>query len=89
MGLSIILGFLAIRRGNVGQHQDWMRRGYAIGLGAGTQALTQLPLLLLFGPPDHFGLALMMGGAWALNLAVPEWLIQRRRRGAGRRLATA
>lgn len=89
MGLSIILGFLAIRRGNVGQHQDWMRRGYAIGLGAGTQALTQLPLLLLFGPPDHFGLALMMGGAWALNLAVAEWLIRRRRRGMGRRLATA
>ena len=57
-----------------------MRRAYAIGLGAGTQALTQLPALLLFGPPDHLRLALMMGAAWGINLAVAEGLIWRRRK---------
>lgn len=88
MALSLILGFAAIRRRDVGRHQDWMRRAYAIGMGAGTQAVTQLPLLLIFGPPDHLSLALMMGEAWGINIAVAEWLI-RRRRGAPRRLAAA
>ena len=46
MAVSIVLGCLAIRRRDVAAHQDWMRRAYGIGMGAGTQALTQLPLLL-------------------------------------------
>lgn len=79
MAVSIVLGFTAIRRRNVSQHQAWMRRAYAIGQGAGTQALTQLPLLLLFGKPDELTLALLMGAAWVLNLAVAEWLIRRQR----------
>lgn len=77
MALSIVLACLAIRRGDVINHQVWMRRGYAIGLGAGTQALTQIPPLLIFGPPDELTLALMMGAAWMLNLAISEWLIRR------------
>ena len=76
MALSIFLGYLAIRRRDVTRHQNWMRRAYAIGLGAGTQALTQLPPLLLFGAPGELTLALMMGAAWVLNLAVAEWLIR-------------
>jgi uncharacterized membrane protein len=82
MALSIVLGYRAIRRREVIRHQAWMRRAYAIGLGAGTQALTQLPLLLLFGAPDERTLALMMGAAWALNLALAEWLIRRQRMAA-------
>lgn len=86
MALSIVLGALAIRRREVAQHQSWMRRAYAIGLGAGTQALTQLPLLLLFGAPNGLTLALMMGAAWVLNLGVAEWLIRRDRGAATRAL---
>ena len=80
MATSLLLGFVAIRRGDVSTHQDWMRRAYAIGLGAGTQAVTQLPPLLLFGPPDAMTLALLMGAGWGINIAVAEWLIRRRRR---------
>ena len=65
-----------------------MRRAYAIGLGAGTQALTQLPLLLLFGTPNELTLALMMGAAWVVNIAVAEWLIRRARVAATRVVAT-
>jgi uncharacterized membrane protein len=36
MVVSIVLGFAAIRRGDVIRHRAWMMRGYAIGLGAGT-----------------------------------------------------
>ena len=79
MAASIVLGYLAIRRRNVERHQDWMRRAYAIGMGAGTQALIQLPMLLAFGAPDDLSRALMMGAGWAINVAVAEWLIARRR----------
>lgn len=88
MVVSIVLGFLAIRRRDVALHQDWMRRAYAIGLGAGTQALTQLPLLLIFGAPKPMTLALMMGAAWVLNLAVAQWLILRQREAARRAAAS-
>lgn len=79
MAASIVLGFLAIRRGKVSVHQAWMRRAYAIGMGAGTQALTQIPLVMILGKLDAMTLALAMGGAWVLNLAVAEWLIIRQR----------
>lgn len=79
MALSILLGVLAIRQRDVARHQNWMRRAYAIGMGAGTQALTQLPPLLLFGTPNELTLALMMGAAWLVNLGVAEWLIRRER----------
>ena len=78
MALSIVFGYLAIRRREVARHQDWMCRAYAIALAAGTQAVTQLPLLLLFGAPGELTLALMMGAAWVANLAAAEWYIRGR-----------
>jgi hypothetical protein len=39
MILSITLGYISIRRRNVTQHQAWMTRAYAIGMGAATQVL--------------------------------------------------
>lgn len=87
MALSIVWGVLAIRRRDVVQHQAWMRRAYAIGMAAGTQAVTQLPLRLFIGTPDELTLALMMGGAWVVNLAVAEWFIRRERAAATPRQA--
>jgi hypothetical protein len=54
-----------------------MLRGYAIGMGAGTQVVTHLPWILLVGQPSEGPRAVMMIGAWALNLAVAEWIIRR------------
>ncbi len=78
MVASLGLGFAAIRRGDVARHRAWMTRGYAIGLGAGTQALTQLPWILAVGPLGTLSKALMMLAAWVINLAVAEWVIRRR-----------
>jgi uncharacterized membrane protein len=75
---SIVLGFTAIRRGDVRRHRAWMMRGYALGLGAGTQALTLLAGELIAGPPSELSRALLMGAAWAINLAVAEWAIRKR-----------
>jgi hypothetical protein len=54
-----------------------MIRGYAIGQGAGTQAVTQAPWILLVGPPNAFVTALLMGAGWAINLVVAERIISR------------
>jgi uncharacterized membrane protein len=84
MALSIVLGFAAIRRRDIAQHQAWMVRGYAIGLGAGTQVLTHLPWALLVGEPHGLSRALLMAAGWVINLAVAERIIRRRRPGQPR-----
>jgi uncharacterized membrane protein YozB (DUF420 family) len=78
MLVSIVLGFTAIRRGNVRGHRAWMMRAYAIGLGAGTQMFTGLFASFLVSPPTELSRALQDGAGWAINLAVAEWAIRRR-----------
>lgn len=78
MIVCIVLGFGAIRRGDVTRHRAWMMRGYAIGLGAGTQVLTLLAGELIAGPPGELNRALLMGAAWVINLAVAERAIRKR-----------
>jgi uncharacterized membrane protein len=78
MVASIVLGFTTIRRGDVRRHRAWMTRGYALGLGAGTQVLTLAAGEVILGPPSELGRALLMGAAWAINLLVAEWAIRRR-----------
>jgi hypothetical protein len=77
MVLSIILGYISIRRRDVNQHQAWMTRAYAIGMGAGTQVLTGMVGALTLGEVNEFENALLMGAAWVINLAVAEWSIHK------------
>lgn len=77
MTLFIVLGFAAIRRRDIARHRAWMMRGYALGLGAGTQALTHLPWFLFPGIQGELTRALLMGAGWTINLAVAEWIIRR------------
>jgi uncharacterized membrane protein len=88
MVMSIVLGFAAIRRGDVMRHRAWMTRGYALGLGAGTQVLTLAAGALIAGPPSELSGALLMGAGWVINLAVAEWAI-RKRPAAPARMASA
>lgn len=78
MIVSIVLSFVAIRRRDVTRHRAWMMRGYAIGLGAGTQALILMAGEMIAGKPSELSRALLMGAAWVINLAVAEWAIRRR-----------
>lgn len=82
MVASIGLALLAIARRDYSAHGAWMIRGYAIGLGAGTQVLTHGVLYLIGGPIDELGIAAAMGAGWAVNVAVAERSIRRR---SGRR----
>ena len=78
MAVSIVLALYAIRRRDFASHGAWMIRGYAVGLGAGTQVLTHLPwFVLVDGRPGELPRALMMGAGWVINLVVAEWIIRR------------
>jgi hypothetical protein len=79
MAASIVLGLLAVRRRDFARHGDWMTRAYALGLGAGTQVVVLLPWMLLAGPAGELTRAVLMGAAWAVNLAVAEYVIRARR----------
>jgi len=79
MLISIVLGAFAARRRDYPRHGEWMMRGYAIGLGAGTQVFTHIPWMLFFGVPDELTRALLMAAGWVINIIVVEWIIYRRR----------
>ncbi|MHA7282777.1 DUF2306 domain-containing protein [Arthrobacter sp. TMS2-4] len=80
MALSLLLGVRAVIRGDIRAHGAWMTRAYAIGLGAGTQALILILPELLGSPPGVTLRALLMGAGWLVNLVVAEVVIRRRER---------
>lgn len=80
MIVAMVLGFVAIRRREIAQHRAWMMRGYAIAMGAGTQAVFFLIWVIPFGEPGVTLRALLMGAAWVTNLAVAERIIRRANR---------
>ena len=49
----LVLGVVAIRRRDVVTHSAWVTRGYAIGQGAGTQALIFAPWTLVIGVTER------------------------------------
>lgn len=78
MTTEILLGFWALRQGDLVRHGAWMLRAYALGLGAGTQVLTHLPMLLGAVEPTPLANAVAMGGGWLLNALVAEWILRTR-----------
>ena len=90
MAVSIIVGFSAIRGGDVARHQAWMTRAYALAMGAGTQVFTQGIGKAVFGTGE-LATDLSLGTGWAINLAVAEYVIHRQgsRRQSARRTIQA
>ncbi|GLZ60645.1 DUF2306 domain-containing protein [Micromonospora sp. NBRC 107095] len=78
MAGAILLGLAAVLRRDIDRHRRWMVRGYAIGLGAGTQAFTHAPYLIAVGDqPDGNVRAGLVVAGWLINLAVAEWYLRR------------
>jgi uncharacterized membrane protein len=78
MVAALVLAVVGVRRRDFALHRDWMMRGYALGIGAGTQVLTTLVWVVPFGTPSPGVRTVLMGAGWAINLAVAEWFIRRR-----------
>jgi hypothetical protein len=78
MAVCIVLGFTAIRGGDVARHRAWMTRAYALALGAGTQVITLGVGQAVFGS-NELATDLGLGAGWVINLAVAEYVIRRQR----------
>ncbi len=74
---AICLGFAAILRRDFIHHSAWMTRAYALGLGAGTQVLTGLPLII-FQLGSDTTVFIHMAAGWTINFIVAEWIIHKR-----------
>lgn len=71
MMFSIVRGIVSLLRHEHAAHGAWMLRGYALGMGAGTQVLTHLPwFLFVGGRPGEGSRAVTMGLAW---ISTPSW----------------
>jgi Predicted membrane protein (DUF2306) len=80
MAVSLCLGLAAAVSRDIPVHRAWMMRAYALGLGAGTQALTHLPWFLFPSIQGEVARTVLMGAGWAINIAIAEWFIARERR---------
>lgn len=79
MTVSIVRGVASLWRHEYAAHGAWMLRGYALGMGAGTQVLTHLPWFVFVGGRPGEGIrAVMMGLAWIINAVVAEYVIRTR-----------
>ena len=78
MAAALVLGFVTVRRRDFAAHRAWMLRAYAIGQGAGSQAVLFGIWTAAAGEPDVPTRALIMGAAWTLNLVVAEYIIRRK-----------
>jgi hypothetical protein len=78
MIVAIAWGAVALGRRDFVRHGRWMLRAYAVGMGAGTQALILLPWTLLVGEPGPGVNGLLMGAGWVVNLVAAEWIVRRR-----------
>ncbi|MCU0648377.1 MAG: DUF2306 domain-containing protein [Gemmatimonadaceae bacterium] len=78
MLVQLLLGVAAIRRRDFALHGRWMTRAYALGMGAGTQVLTHLPVALMGITPGVTLRAVLMATGWGINAIVAESLIRAR-----------
>lgn len=75
----LVLAIAAVRGRDFVRHRAWMMRGYAIGVAAGTQALTEGLSRALFGSGMLLD-DLAKGMGWVINLTVAELIIRKPRR---------
>jgi len=80
MSLSLVFGLIAARRQKFVNHRAWMTRAFALGLGAGTQVFTHIPLFIFPSLWGETSRTLCMVAGWSINIAVAEWILIRHRR---------
>lgn len=83
MTLSLVLSVAALARRDYPKHAAWMTRTYAIGAGAGTQALLLLPATIALGTLPEALRTSLMGATWVVNLVIAELVNHRRSTGRG------
>jgi uncharacterized membrane protein len=80
MLIALVAAMMTLRKRRFRAHGAWMARAYGVGLGAGTQVLTNVPWFIIAGTPTPMVRAGLMSAGWAINIAVVERSIRRRTR---------
>lgn len=73
-------GLWQVLQRNIKAHKAWIMRGYALGIGAGTQVLVFIPWILVMGEPSPLTGELLMGFAWLINILFVEYLLRKKPR---------
>lgn len=81
---SLGVAWSSILRRNIARHEAFMIRAYALGQGAGTQALVLLPWMLLSHQAQGLTRDLVMTLSWGLNVVIAESIIRARASRASR-----
>ncbi len=69
--------FLAIKKREIAEHQNWMTRSYALCFGAVTLRLWMPLFLGALGMSFDFAYPIIAWISWVPNLLVAEWIIRR------------
>ncbi len=69
--------FLAIKKRDIVEHQNWMTRSYALCFGAVTLRLWMPLFLAAFGMSFSIAYPIIAWLCWVPNLLVAEWIIRR------------
>jgi len=77
MAAALGFGLFAILRRDVASHRAWMMRAYALGLGAGTQVLTNAPWFFFPSIRGEMTRTLGMAVGWAINIVVVEVILRK------------
>jgi ABC-type multidrug transport system permease subunit len=80
--LWLFSGFMAykhIRNKEIEQHREWMTRNYALTF-AGVMLRLWMPTLVIAGVDFTAGYIVIAWLCWVPNLAVAQWIINRRRK---------
>lgn len=75
--VTTVLAYLAIRRGDVTRHRQWMIRSYSLCFGAVTLRII-LPLELAAGLSFGTAYRIVSWAAWVPNLLIVEWWMRGR-----------
>ena len=76
------VAYLAIRRGEVTRHREWMIRSYAATAAAITLR-SYLPMLMVAKVPLTTSYPLVAWLCWVPNVLLAEWLVRHRRMPGG------
>ena len=79
MTTCLSVALYAARKRDFLRHAAWMMRGYAIGMGAGTQVVLFIPWVVVVAAPNALVRAMLLGAGWTINLLLAEWWISRGR----------
>lgn len=78
--VALMISIRALAERDYRRHAAWILRGWALGMGAGMQALIGIPWTMLAGEPRDFERTALLTLGWVVNALIAEWVIHANRR---------